>query len=435
MNRIQRLFCLVSVVGISYCGFSQTKTVKDTITIMQYNLLNYGYNGNTCGGFNITLAHKDKQLKTLIDYIKPDILGVNEMGCNELYSRRILANCLNQGTSKFERTKLQKSGTQNICNSYFYNTEKLGLINSSAITKTKNAGNIIRAIDFLKLYVKGEYLSISDTISLSHLVVHLKASNGISERAEREKAAEGIMYHLEQNESAGNYILSGDFNVYKSSEGAYQQFTKYTKVPFRFYDPIKQEGSWNNNGAYAKVHTQATRTGSCGGMDDRFDFILVSKAIIDDSSHIKYIADSYRAVGQDGKRLNQSVISPTNTDVPADIATALYEMSDHLPIILKLEVTYEVPVGVESLESKKIKSRVISPSFAGIKFNTENQGEENPLKFQVFSIEGRLVKDGIVEIRTGVQEHNLEFSGQGIFILKLTSEAIMESQTHKVIVW
>ena len=78
---------------------------------------------------------------------------------------------------------------------------------------------------------------------------------------------------------------------------------------------------------------------------------------------------------------------------------------------------------------------IISPSFGGIKFNTENQGEENPLKFQVFSIEGRLVKDGIVEIRTGVQEHNLEFSGQGIFILKLTSEAIMESETHKVIVW
>tara|TARA_B100000508_G_scaffold141089_1_gene146250 strand:+ start:15483 stop:16685 length:1203 start_codon:yes stop_codon:yes gene_type:complete len=400
---------------------------------MQYNLLNYGVNESTCSNFDITLANKDVQLEKIIRYINPDILAVNEMGCRNLFSKRILANCLNKGTTKYELTDLQVSGTQNLCNALFYNKEKLGLISSSAITKTKNGANIIRAIDFHKLYIKGDYLSLSDTIRLYQLVAHLRASRG--NEAEREKAAEGVMYHLEKNETTGNYILSGDFNVYRSSEGAYQQFTKYSKQPYRFYDPVKQEGSWNNNSAYAKVHTQATRSNTqCGGMDDRFDFILTSNEVLNDSLRIRYIPNSYRAVGQDGKRFNGSVINPANTDVPSSIANNLYNMSDHLPVVLKLEVSYEVPTNIRSVRNN-FQLSMVNPSSNGIQFTTNNSGESKKINFQVFSLDGRMVKEGNADIRAGFQQHMIELSDKGIFLLKITNAESQESSVHKVMVW
>lgn len=433
MKVICKLLFALSLLLFFASARAQTKTVKDTITIMHYNLLNYGYNGSTCGGFDISLANKDIQLENIIRYINPDILSVNEMGCKEIYSKRILINCLNKGTDKYEKTDLQVSGTQNLCNALFYNKEKLGLISSSTITKTINSSNIIRAIDFHKLYVKGDYFENSDTIYLSQLVAHLKASDGASERAEREKAAEGIMYHLETNEKPGNYILAGDFNVYKSSEGAYQQFTKYTNTPFRFYDPIQREGSWNNNSSFADVHTQSTRTGSCGGMDDRFDFVIASNHIINDSLRIRYIPNSYRAVGQDGKRFNGSVNSPTNTDVPSSIANNLYNMSDHLPVMLKLEVTYKVPTSTHSqLDHFQIK--MVNPSTDGIQFNSNNSGIENLLNYQVFSLEGKILNEGILKIEAGFQNHDIEIKEKGIFIIKITDPSTQESKIQKVIV-
>ena len=49
-------------------------------------------------------------------------------------------------------------------------------------------------------------------------------------------------------------------------------------------DPINTPGSWNNNEDFRGVHTQSTRTsssgfggGAGGGLDDRFDFIMVSQ--------------------------------------------------------------------------------------------------------------------------------------------------------------
>jgi hypothetical protein len=108
-------------------------------------------------------------------------------------------------------------------------------------------------------------------------------------------------------------------------------------------------GSWHNNDYYEDIHTQSTHTGSgCpsgGGMDDRFDFILASDEILEGVGHVEYIEDSYIAIGQDGQHFNQSLVSsPTNTSVPADVLEALYGMSDHLPIRLKLLIDNNVGI-------------------------------------------------------------------------------------------
>ena len=65
------------------------------------------------------------------------------------------------------------------------------------------------------------------------------------------------------------------------------------------------------------THSENTGCAASGGMDDRFDFILISKNIKQGSKGVKYLSDAYWAVGQDGKHFNESInSSPTNTSVP-----------------------------------------------------------------------------------------------------------------------
>src|SRR5690554_7468398 len=78
-----------------------------------------------------------------------------------------------------------------------------------------------------------------------------------------------------------------------------------TSGAYALKDPINRPGSWNNSGSYAEIHTQSTRNGgnfdcgSQGGMDDRFDQILVSQNVMNNSDNVEYQTGSYRAVGND----------------------------------------------------------------------------------------------------------------------------------------
>ncbi|MDG1136276.1 MAG: T9SS type A sorting domain-containing protein, partial [Bacteroidales bacterium] len=76
-----------------------------------------------------------------------------------------------------------------------------------------------------------------------------------------------------------------------------------------------------------------------GGMDDRFDFILISDNVRDGNKYIQYLNDSYIAIGQDGLHFNSSInSSPENQSAPAEVIEALYGNSDHLPVVVKVTV-------------------------------------------------------------------------------------------------
>ena len=47
---------------------------------------------------------------------------------------------------------------------------------------------------------------------------------------------------------------------------------------------------------------------------------------------------SFRVVGNDGMHYNQGIDEGTNFSVPANIRSALYAISDHLPVLVELEV-------------------------------------------------------------------------------------------------
>jgi hypothetical protein len=143
-----------------------------------------------------------------------------------------------------------------------------------------------------------------------------------------------------------DFMVLGDFNIYYGGETAFQKMIDQNN-PGYFVDPINQIGHWNNNSAYAAIHTQATRA-TYGGMDDRFDMILVSKSLMNQGG-ITFINNSYTAYGNDGQHFNKSINdAPTNTAVSADIANALYNASDHLPVYASFEFSNATAVDESS---------------------------------------------------------------------------------------
>ena len=67
--------------------------------------------------------------------------------------------------------------------------------------------------------------------------------------------------------------------------------------------------------------------GSPGGLDDRFDLILISDPLWDNVN-----VPSYTAYGNDGAHFNMSINAGTNSAVSSEIADALFYGRDHLPV-------------------------------------------------------------------------------------------------------
>jgi hypothetical protein len=137
-----------------------------------------------------------------------------------------------------------------------------------------------------------------------------------------------------------NILLMGDLNTYSSNETGFQ--TLVAGNTFRFEDPATSIGNWHNNSSYASLHTQSTRTsGTChsgGGLDDRFDMILCSESLTEGDERITYAPNTYIVVGNDGNHFNNAVNSGTNYSVGSATLSALYLLSDHLPVIADFDL-------------------------------------------------------------------------------------------------
>jgi len=332
----------------------------DTIKVMSYNLLNYRNNTiSGCSNTNNSPTGKETNLNTIISHVLPEILVVNEVGTSDPAATfRLVSGALNQsGRNYYGFSNMQKGQRQNINSSstgnlIYWDTRVLELQSSQYIEFDPQNRALVRVIDHFRLYYKDPNLSVhGDTIFLNVFAAHLKAGNTTSDRNERGWATDAIMAYLDSNNIDGNNILTGDLNLYRASETAYQNLLSYSVNSLRFFDPINVAGNWSNNSPFAIVHTQSTRTtGGCGaggGMDDRFDFILASSAIMNGTDSLKYISGTYEAVGQDGLRFNGSVNgSPTNNSAPTNVVNALASLSDHLPVVMDMEVRLPSSTGI-----------------------------------------------------------------------------------------
>ena len=215
---------------------------QDTLTVLQYNLLNYGNNTDYCTQSNNNINDKDAYIRTIIDYVKPDIFCVNEISKSPAIHQRLLDNTLNVvGVNHYRKADFIKVADSYLVNMLYYNSEKLQL-HSHTI-----AQNYIRDIDVYKLYYRSDDLPDGDTAFVTCVVAHLKAGNTSLDRDKRTVMANNAMDYIADYEIDGNLLFMGDFNVYTSSETAYQLLLDYVVPEVNFFDPIDTPGSWNNN--------------------------------------------------------------------------------------------------------------------------------------------------------------------------------------------
>ena len=171
--------------------FTLNNLYADTLTVMHYNLMYYDSYFDDCNSTTNNVDSKDGYLRTIVGYVKPDILTLNEINPTTPSTDRIKTNVLNiNGVTKYLRANT--TGSQ-IGNMIYYNSDKVVLKSQTSIATSP------RITDVYRLYLKTEYLAAGDTIFLTCLVTHLKAGITDSDIAQKTTAANKIMNFINSN--------------------------------------------------------------------------------------------------------------------------------------------------------------------------------------------------------------------------------------------
>ncbi len=333
-------FLLIAALLFSFASNAQT----DTLTIVAYNVLNFPDGRDDCGT-NTVVPNRADTLGILLNYMQPDIFVACEIQSEE-GADSILTRSLNiNGATNYQSAQWHPNGNGgNLNNQMYYNSDKLIFYSQDVIATSS------RDIDHYVLYVNDPTLNVYyDTTFIDVYMCHLKAGQGGSNATTRAAQTQLLMDYIATQPSDHHHFVCGDLNVYTSSEAGYQNLVT---GPLALEDPINSPGSWNNNSTYSAIHTQSTRTslnldcGSKGGSDDRFDQILVSSNVMNGSDSVRYLNNSYDAIGNDGNHFNTNLLDGPNTQYPEAIVRALYYMSDHLPVAMDVVVTYPTSNGL-----------------------------------------------------------------------------------------
>lgn len=415
------ILCLLSFLHFN--AFSQ-----DTIRVMQYNVLRYGQSGQEP-------AIKNPLLITILNHVQPDIVGVNEINTSADYGATLLSGAFNvNGITYWKKGKLSLAGQdKSLANNIYYNSNKFTLLKEDTVSTIQRE---ITAYNFM--YNDSNLVKTKDTIFFTILVLHFKAGNTSSDAGTRGTEATAIVNYINNLPNARNIMVMGDYNVYAHTEAGFSNLVLNTNAQNKLKDPINRLGTWNNNSAFADIHTQSTHTTqtggfSSGGMDDRFDIMLCSNSLMGDSLKMRILPSTYVAVGNDGKHFNLALnASPTNTSVPTDVLNALYNMSDHIPIRADFVIspTKPLPQGV-SAELKKFENQIYfeNPVNEQLKIHVNAELLNKNLSFELYDINAKR----IISLTHYFNENDLNYVlpydlQKGVYIMKIRNENGWEIQ-------
>ncbi|MBO6056908.1 MAG: T9SS type A sorting domain-containing protein [Bacteroidales bacterium] len=404
-------------------SFSALLGQPETLKVMQYNLLNYGNNTGYCNTTNNNISDKNGYIRTILTAYYPDIFTVCEIGRSSSLPNDFVNNVLNINGLNYWMTSpgSNTNNSSSLINCIFYNSTKLTLVGHHV------AQTYTRDVDVYDFKFKNDE---SDRVTLTCVVAHLKAGTGSDNESKRKMMIENTMRYLENNYRERNVLIMGDFNLYSSSEPAYQALTNETTYPNSYFiDPLYPYGvgNWNSNYNYKDYHTQSTHKDndsdchSSGGMDDRFDFILMSENIYGGRENIRYVGGSYNALGNDGNRFNKSINNPTNQAVSQEVANALFHNSDHIPVTMDLVVSLNEDVN--ELNSNELSYDIFpnpASSEINLRFYQNNSGRANILLFNTL---GQVVFSENIFVNDCLSEHviNVENLPKGFYFLKVTN--------------
>jgi hypothetical protein len=221
-----------------------------------------------------------------------------------------------------------------------YNTQTVQLISESAFGAVGSLDSGRQARQHLRYEFRPVgYDSNADFYAYN---THYRAGDSAAEGNGRLIEATNLRANADALGEGTHAIYVGDYNITSSNATMYQQLL--SSGPGQAFDPINTPGSWNDNGSMKQVHTQSpAATGesipgyAAGGMDDRFDFQLVTGEVLDGEG-FDYLPGSYHAFGNNGTHnLNGSIT--TGTGAAPEVLDALIHNSDHLPVV----ADYQLP--------------------------------------------------------------------------------------------
>jgi endonuclease/exonuclease/phosphatase family metal-dependent hydrolase len=385
----------------------------EEFVLMTYNLLNYpGSNG----------ASRESAYRTIVSEVQPDILVVQELSSPSGISS-FLSNVLNFSTSTYSQGTFINGPDSD--NGIYYKSAEFQFISNTPIQTD------LRDISQFKL----RHLPTGDTLII--FSAHLKASDTAPDEAQRADEVDSLRKVTNALGTGKYFVVCGDFNIYRSSEAAYQKLvTNGVNANGRFNDIISMSGTWNN-ASYAINHTQSPRTtafggGATGGMDDRFDLILFSEEITQPGG-FDIVSNSYKAFGNDGAHYNQALNTPPYTTYSSTTAAALHDASDHLPVIVKLSYTSgslrktaaNMPVPNQTANVR------IYPNPANTMFFVEMTTDGTATGFELCDVNGTCIRKSVLEGLTGAKiSFDVTGLAAGIYYLRAGNSG----DTYKIVV-
>jgi endonuclease/exonuclease/phosphatase family metal-dependent hydrolase len=364
-----RLFVLLTLILLIQLS------AQESFRIVSYNALKFPENSGT---------KRVSYFKTVIDELDPDILVLQEI--TSASGVDIFLNDILNVDEAYLYTAAPFADGYDTDNVLFFKSRSFSLASSRQI-KTS-----LRDISEYELKVRIK----NNMPNIWLYSTHLKAGSDADESARRGDDATIWRAQLNKLSAGTNFFVMGDLNFYSHTEAGFKVLTHDDGTTGQCFDPANKVGEWHNNRTYAKYHTQSTRTtslyeGSTGGMDDRFDFILVSEALLDEREYFAP-AKNYMAFGNDGFHFNSNINDGTNAVVSKTVANALYHASDHLPVVLDVvwnstNTVDEIDETVQSFHFSNYPNPFNSTT--KINFIVPVSGA---VKIDVYDMSGRLVK-------------------------------------------
>jgi endonuclease/exonuclease/phosphatase family metal-dependent hydrolase len=303
-----------------------------------------------------------------------DVLALQEVGSQSSTTQAVV-NLLNAiyGANTYARGTLNGSTAGSGTQGLVYRTSTVQLVSEFLVPIP--AVNIGSA-DYTPLRQPIRYelrpvgAAASETFYLYNS--HYKADMGTSEQNLRQAEAIDIRADADALGQGKNILYVGDFNGYTSAEAFYST-TLLGSGNGQAFDPIDRPGAWHSSpGAFVDILTQAPSNSppagfTGGGLDDRFDFQLVSGELLDGTG-FEYVAGTYHVFGNNGSvPANGDINSPGSTALAGlpnrtMLLDLLTTVSDHLPVIA--DYSFPVAAGTPAIGSFAVNPSSVAPGGA-----------------------------------------------------------------------
>jgi len=321
-------------VAAALLAVAAAATPAFALRVVTWNLLQYD---------QFTIANRQQDFRTVLAALSPDVMIAQEINTSA-GKDSMLNNVLNVIEPGQWAAQWMALGTEG--GAVFYKPSKVAITNFTSYA----TGGPRPVLIFLVKPVGYAH----NPAWFRMYSVHFKAGSQQSDIDRRLSEATALRDYLNTTNTLGtgpNFLVGGDTNIYGADQGAYIVLTEsQADDDGRCWDPLNMPGPWHAVYSYTSYFTQSPCNSGCpstpsfsgGGLDDRFDLFLTYQAV-QDGVGLDLVPGSYAAYGNDGLHFNTDVNGGGfNNAVGLEVANALHGASDHLPVVVDLQLPAKV---------------------------------------------------------------------------------------------